>query len=429
MRYCNENHSFVRDLPTKEISSFYYSCSSLKMNILFNGGVNKRFKGQLKQIEAIVGCAPSARVIVYHAMVALNKECKGFVVPLRSQLFTDLKKAYHKRKLPTYNSFTNGIENLVSSGYGTLYKGDNKDVPNAKYKSVFVITDKFKSLFSDEDYEHFPTDKVRFDDLIRVMSNKNGKGTRKQLTGTFRGADKLRKEVQEIIDYLSQFEFRTGVGDRFYINLFRSFVLSLDNYGRWYFSVQSMSTEERKWITADSECMCEWDIVSNHANMCREVAGSPEDNAFKPYSIDVEGLIPYVPDGGSERDVYKKGVVCLTTCSRRGAANAFKNTWDDDLKGYGGKENSTEILNHLREHNKDYLDVIEKHDAGSLQYLDSCILLHAMKYLMRLQIPFFPLHDALLVPLSSGTVARDAFEYGWEKVLGSNKFCFVERKF
>lgn len=427
MKYRSSDHPKVSQLTEEIRNSFYYSCVSTQINLTFNGGVHKQFDGIYKELVSLCKNEVEVKVILYHALLAYRRGTKGFTVCLRVGEFTGLKQKYNY-KVCSYKKFTSVLSTLVYEGYGVLYRGDTK-MENTCYKSVFVLSDKFINLFSNKNTKLFPiiTNSIPYDNLILVMSEKDDNGNRTRLEG-IRGTRKLKNTTKTINNHLSKFEFRDSCGNRFYPELYRSFVISLNNYGRWYFSAQNMSSATRSGITIDGEVTTEKDYSSNHARVAASLCGVVLEDTFKPYNITEKGLVTKVPKGGCERNVYKLGMMCLLNC-KGNHAGALRSSWDKELKGYGGKDNAPLIIKGLKATNKDYMSEIIKQDAGSLQYIDSCIMEEIMLYLVNLNIPFLPYHDSILVPKSSGIIAEDAMRYGWKKVLGTITNCVIDTKF
>jgi len=426
MKYRSSDHPKVNQLTDNIRDSFYYSCVSNQINLIFNGSVHKQFSGIYKDLVDLCEHEVEVKVLLYHSLLSYKRQTKGFTVCLRVEEFTKIKQTT-KHKVCSYRKFTSVLSTLVSNGYGTLYVGD-RTVDPTSYKSVFVMSDKFINLFSGKNKNFFPTitNSIPYDDLVLVMSEKDKKGNRTRLQG-IRGTRPLKNTAKKINDFLAKFEFRDGNGNRFYPEVYRSFIGGLFNYGRWYFSVQNMKSSARSGITIDGETVSEWDFSSNHSRICACLCGVVLEDTFKPYNISEKGLVTKVPEDGSERDVYKMGMMCLLNC-KGNHSTALKNAWTKDLHGYEGKENSKYIIRGLKETNHEYMTEIKKQDAGSLQYIDSCIMEETMLYLVDREIPFLPYHDSILVT-SSCTVAEDALRYAWEKVLGTKNNCVIDKKF
>lgn len=426
MKYRSSDHPKVSQLTDEIRDSFYYSCVSNQMNLIFNGNIHKQFQKLYEELLLICNHELEVKVMLYHILLAYKRQTKGFIVCLRSEEFTKLKQN-NKHKVCSYRKLTSVVSTLVSNGYGTLYTGDRTIDPTS-YKSVFVLSDKLTDILNSKNKNSFPVinNSIPYDDLVLVMSEKDNKGNRERLEGV-RGTRPFKNTAKKINNFLSKFEFRSGDGGRLYPEVYRSFIGDLTNYGRWYFSAQNMKSSARSWITIDGETTSEFDYSSNHARICACLCGVVLEDTFKPYNISEVGLVTKVPEDGSERDVYKMGMMCLLNC-KSNHSTALKNAWTKDLHGYEGKENSKYIISGLKDTNSEYMTEIKNQNAGSLQYIDSCIMEEIMLYLVESNCPFLPYHDSVLVP-SSCMVAEESLKYAWEKVLGTSDNCVVDKKF
>lgn len=427
MLYDNTNHPKINTIEQEKLNEFYYSCLNVQMNLLFNGKVHKIYKGLYNELLAVYDKDTEVKVFLYHALYAIAKEAKGFRVSLRKETYQQLAKDNPERKVVTYYNMTNLFEALVSKGYGTLYRGDS-DKERTSYKSVFVLSKKLTDKVTSKDTNYLPKvlKGVPYNDMVIVNTKKDTKGKHTRIEGV-RGTRPYKNNVKIITDFLYEYDFRDGNNNKISPDIYRVFESNLKSYGRFYFPCQNMKSSMRNRISIDGETVGEWDFVSNHAFLCANIAGVNLNKDFKPYSISKSGLVSKVPEGRQERDVYKLGMMCLLN-TKGNATTALRNSWDKELKDFGGKENCKEIMSLLRERNHSYIEEIKKQNASTLQNLDSQILEKTMLYLVEKETPFLPWHDSLVAP-SSSTIIEDAMLYGWKEVMGNTNNCFIDRKF
>lgn len=414
MKYTSTNHTKMRDLSDNVIGDFYYSCLETPMNIYFNGGLHKQFNDV---VELFLALQPKAKkeihMLIYHIAQAIKNSNKGFVVCLNNEVFNKARKDGCE---VSYSKTTNLLESLVNNGYGVLYIGDSEKQREPKYKSVFILSDKLKALFTSKNISKYPK-KVKDNSWGKViLDSENTRGVRP-----------IQKNLNTINGFLYEEDIMFR-GNKITPKLNRIFGNSLVEYGRFYFLAQTMKSEYRKEIVMSSEVVTELDFSSHHARICAELAGVKLDKTFKPYLIDKPELVTSVPVGGDPREVFKLGMMCLLNC--KGLHHkALSNAWVDRLSNYGGVANSQEIIRELKRTNSSFIHEVRKQDAGKLQYVDSCILEKIMLSLVSHGIPFLPYHDSIVVPLSSREVAKEFMYKAWRDVLGSNYNCVVDIKF
>lgn len=423
MQYIKNNHPEVVKIPISEVTSLYYNSVGILMNISYNGGVHRQFNNIIDSLVEI-GCDPvCSKVIVHHAAIAYKDKMRGFVVPMNSSHYIQVKKDNPDRNIPTYRKMSSCMEILVSKGWGVLFRGSNKYVNDNSFMSVFNMSDSFLSMFTSKTPKVFPRPPNQdHSSVVQVRSPMDKEGHRKIISGV-RGIAPLKRNVRLINSHLSKYTFLCQ-NVRIYPSLHRVFESNLHSYGRFYFSSQNIPSSLRGGITINGYPVIERDYSNQHFRIVASLGGKVLEDGFNPYEID-KGMVSHTPYNRREREVYKLAMMCILNC-KGNYHTAFRNAWEKNLPDFGGIENYKLIIDRLLFKNKFYMDEIKAQNAASLQYIDSCILEFAMLELAEKGIPFLPYHDSLLGKLSDDHSITKAMENGWRKVLGGISNCKIK---
>ena len=209
----------------------------------------------------------------------------------------------------------------------------------------------------------------------------------------------FRQEIRLINEFLRTIHLRwpgmedRWIGDYHYFDLdgvlrTRLFVTrvfsrgSFEIYGRVHGFWQNVNKTLRPSILLNGEQTCEPDYSQCHLNLAYLSVGlqPPEDG------YNIEGFDP---------KILKRAVSIILNASSEGSAGgALKDKYaieDHEAKA---------IIDAVKEKHAVIADLFH-HDLGvKFMFTESCMLVEAMKMLVREEIPFLPIHDGIRVPVS-----------------------------
>jgi hypothetical protein len=235
----------------------------------------------------------------------------------------------------------------------------------------------------------------------------------------------LANEVHELNAFLCKQDIQP---EQYYRGLFRLFhdgdlctPYQWNKGGRLYDlgrgkGYQSIEKEKRKHLTINGQPVAEVDLKGSHLRILYAREGILLDPADDPYAV------PGIP-----RAVVKYWVTMTLGYTKHHSrwTNDTKQDYqeDDDTKGrhlqkdYPFSKTQAAILEHiplLRPW------ASSTHRWGDLQYIESCILVDAMKALCLGQgIPALPLHDSLIIPVPYIDAAKRALSEAFYKHTGA----------
>ncbi len=217
----------------------------------------------------------------------------------------------------------------------------------------------------------------------------------------------LEAEVEELNSFLSGFRMTPGP----FTWLVRIFGQGDQNDhgwrcgGRLYASYQTLSKEDRRFITIDGQEVTEVDVNASHLRVYYGLMKGSLSVTEDPYEVD-----------GLDRSDVKEFINAslskgeLLTRWARGKARREDGTPRKKVsKVTGGVLAKHPLLGNLSGSGVTW---------ASLQFHESQALIHAMKKLKAMGVPAYPIHDALMVRAYEAEVAKRALVDGFKEVLG-----------
>lgn len=171
--------------------------------------------------------------------------------------------------------------------------------------------------------------------------------------------------------------------------------------GRWFNDIQNIPRKERQWMTINGHYVGTHDYTAFYPSLLYALVG--ETCAGDPYTIP-----------NCTREISKPILNILIntkdgTASVRASANALKERGDRSSQAER-YDRARRIIAALKDRNKPIAQFFHSGVGKVLMWHESQLLGHNMRDLMELQIPFVPLHDALLVPERAVDLVREIME-------------------
>ena len=202
--------------------------------------------------------------------------------------------------------------------------------------------------------------------------------------------------LEELNEFLFQFDLKLPDGGSFnglrrifanYTGEGYTFVEGGRLYGQYEGDYQRLSKKQRTQITINGQAVVEVDIHGSFLTIAHYLRGIAFPATNDLYRIE-----------GVHRDIAKSWINLTLTDSKP------RTKWPTDTKkgllkdGHNLKPASHYAEPILKQY--PFLASMDarKHSWGTLQYVESDIMLNAMEGLMALGIPSYPVHDSLIVP-------------------------------
>lgn len=218
-------------------------------------------------------------------------------------------------------------------------------------------------------------------------------------------------------------------------------------------SVQGKSKHIRSLVKIDQEETVSLDFKSIHPAILLEwencsIKEHDPYPSFKDIKVDIKlinrfksyyNLDKYDP----VRNIVKKLFLCMINASSIGNAvgvcydmlktdNLKKGTYRESTMMFVGLPsiNLHEVANRLLEHNHMISQWLGVGIGNKLQYKDSLIIEHCLKTLVPLDIPFLPVHDAIICKKSDMVIVEETMMEGFVNVVGegSERNCVIEEE-
>jgi hypothetical protein len=291
----------------------------------------------------------------------------------------------------TYSYIIAAVAQLEATG---LLVHDKKKPGNRHWQSWFRATEALMKLNTKLQYSPVRDIILRDEDKVDVPYELD------------KAVLKMKCDVDEVNAYLSKqiITLRGKVlkeGDPLYVDLHcvsgatriklrrifsdRSFYKN----GRWQNDIQNIPKEERPWMTLNGHPVKHYDYSAFYPGLLYALAGATCDG--DPYTIE-----------GWQREISKPILnILFNTKTGKSAVRAAA----QKLKELGGGGSQAErhaevrtIIAALKVRNEPIAAYFHSDVGKRLMLFESQLLHFNMRALMKLEIPFVPLHDALLVP-------------------------------
>lgn len=445
-------HPKVIDQSQQWLNSVYTSATVNRLNIAFNGGKNYKLHRQYNEIISLLTTSKNptdnnrqaAKVFAYHCVLHA-KNGNSFIIPRDYHVLNTLYNETDKRT-PSYHQWINVLDNAVDQGLGEIFVGGSDGV-SSFLSSIFIMSDKLINIIASKNVEKAPTKpKQSPKESINVWDS-NDKKKRQKIK--VRGTRDIQNNLKTINDFLATQDIRDLNGRKIDSTLSRSFIKSLDNYGRFSHCYQSAPEEEaRTFIVMNGEAVTEGDFSSQHPFICYEQENLHKPNDFKPYHVDpTDCPLKGTPEG--KRAIYKMAMMMMFNSGAphislfNDMEQKYKTLRSKLAKGETVKKkmlalieveqptlaDCAKVIKNLRVTNAEISDHFKGCQAGRLQNLDSQIAEQIMLILVSKKVPFLPYHDSVVVPRSKALVLRDAMFEAWEMILGTADNCRVDYKY
>jgi hypothetical protein len=291
----------------------------------------------------------------------------------------------------TYSYIIAAVAQLEAAG---LLVHDKKKPGNRHWQSWFRATEALMKLNTKLQYKPVRDIILRDEKRVDVPYEVD------------RGVLKMKCDVDEVNAYLSKqvITLRGKVlkeGDPLYVDLhcvsgatrirLRRIFSDGSFYknGRWHNDIQNIPKEERPWMTLNGFPVDKHDYSAFYPGLLYALVGEACDG--DPYTIP-----------GWPREITKPILNIVLnaktgTAAVRAAAKKLKELGDDGSQGERHAKART-IIAALKDRNEPIAAHFHSDVGKHLMLHESRLLEWNMRALMKLEIPFVPLHDALLVP-------------------------------
>ena len=394
---------------------------------------------------------------------AIKQNATYLQIPKQFSVYTKNKQEISRTKL--FSLF----DELVLRDYLVFYKGGFINVKKDEYvTSLYEITDKMKLLWVGIDIDE---ELVYDGDLIEIKDRES----KQHINSKIRGTAEMRNTVNKYNHALSVIDLQFDGAPLPVQQYKRVFSGSLNLGGRFYNvngGVQTMKQEDRKKLMINGEKVVELDFKALHPSILYEKKWQENpklveywienswDGAYNPYitkgyeaalyvnndegadQINRFGLVKYNP----VRNLFKFAVMaCLN--AKRGekrpitpAAKALTTEWYDDLKKkdqdrkyrglhvIDGKFPSHAICELVQAANLPIGDSFFSDVGVELQRIDSDIIEQVISNLVEMGEVLYPEHDSVIVRESLEHVVTRLMREAYFNVIGSDQFCFIEKK-
>lgn len=230
----------------------------------------------------------------------------------------------------------------------------------------------------------------------------------------------------------------------------RSFLDNLNNGGRYYNvtgGVQTMNKEQRSVMTIDGEPIVELDFKAMHVSILYEslYASNPvevedmlsEWGEYDPYHVEcIDGLILEDTEEAKAqlRSLCKWAILVglngadEISCRRALLFHYRKNYDKYSLLHYEDKFPTGNIFNAVKDRNYLLADRFFSDVGVVLQRLDGDIMSEIIEYAVNNDVTILPYHDSVVCPASNKEDVMNWMRLSYKKVIGGDKFCFIEEK-
>ncbi|CAM0109765.1 hypothetical protein VPH166E361_0116 [Vibrio phage 166E36-1] len=444
---------FLKQMSKDEIDLIKVKVSNSHLDLLYRN-LHSKFIPTYNNLLNELGNSykEELKTFLYNSVSTLKRMDTGMNVSRHNKTYSDFNKNNPKYNPISWRKIKKLFQSLEDLGYIHNYSGFNDRVSGERMSSCVLFTDKFITLFCNEDIQRYGKSTKSTPVVVReevLVDNDLGEGEVVLVELKYvRGIGEQNTLVTDVNDWLNTHKFKFITYEK-PIDLQRIFIERLDKAGRFFFgNLQCISSNKRRLFEIDGESVTELDYVSNHMMIAAELVGKclPED--FKPYELDVSDLI-ICEDSGKLRSILK--MCCMFLLNSGTPESTFKKFWKSNMKliddaiaagdwskaesnlfyKVKGLSNTKRIIKRLEEHNnyaKNFFRV-KGGSWGYLQFIDSEILLHTMLDMKENDKPFLPYHDSLLCRVKDEEVLRVAMKKSWKKVLGDDINCRIDKKF
>lgn len=401
--------------------------------------------------------------VVTNVARAISYRAKGLSIPRDKHAYTgNLQGIGYKRMMAV-------LEHLVQNDYLVEYLGGY--CGDKKYTSVYVFTPKLLSLWEGVD----TTKEIEYHPCV-VLKDRESK-THLSTRGV-KGAGKIRVFME---DYNTFIRPTTLCKDGVVLptqHYFRSFLDNLETGGRFYNSsggIQTMPQKERSKLTINNEATVELDFKAMHPSILYDLEWQQDEECiegwieqffggvYDPYKVDVSNylkvdpelvesykkhhnlvkydparnLVKYAIMVGLNADSHN-GMCAAVTRKLYGEAKEWEDIDNPDLDFFGVvlppkykgvvQFPSSDFCNICKLANSPIKHHFTTDIGVKLQWIDSEIMAKVLNTLMLDGVAGFSVHDSVIVPESAAERAEYLMRTAYESVVGSSRFCIIERK-
>lgn len=428
-------------------------------NLYFN--TSKKYKSVYDVLTNSVGkkCLKELWCVITNTARAISYRASGYYVSKDVRAYVGNKQKISATKMNRL------LDTLVEKGYLIYYKGGVVSFKDETYvTSAYTFTTMFTNLWDgvdvsgEEDTFHLVQIRDRKTKELRSLAFKKGVGEMMSVLSSYnrilRGTDlSLQGKIVPVQQYARIFSDTLTKGGRYY-----------NTVG----GIQTMVASKRKDLLINQEVVSELDFKALHPSILYDKAwqNDPDliedwwEDGYDPYDVKIDFLnvdvtkIKHMQDNFNAsynpvRNLVKFAV--LVSLNARDLIGAYcaltqefyadKKKWDNNLAGakyYGilcatNKDGgevfpAKAICEAAQAANypiKDYFFA----DAGvELQYLDSEIVAYVLTAMVAEGQVMFSEHDSIIAPVSCEERVWKLMQEGYERVVGSSKFCVIERK-
>lgn len=434
-------------------------------NIHYNR--TNKYKHIHEGIENEVGLGYTKEVwtLITNTARAIKYGAQGLCIPRDFLPYKANTQSIRHRKMISL------VDSLSELGYLVSYIGGITDWNEMeKVGSRVIFTQKYLSLWQGTDV----SDEV---DVISVVEVKDRSTKEIKNNRGFTGIKDIRQQMTTFNNLLSEVEIEHE-GNILPVQMYkRSFIDSLTLGGRMYNTtggVQTLSQEERAELKLNGKAVVELDFKAMHASLLYEKEWQEDkesleswiatewNGVYNPYGADLSFLnvdqekIDWFkakynkPSYDPVRNLQKRTVMIALnaksypkTCAN--ITTHYKNDYDKrgtdaeiDCLYYGIEPDfdskgelefrSGHSVQAVAYHNSPIAKYFFKDQGVHLQYIDSEILSDVMSKLIMQGEVLLPEHDSVIVLEDLEGVALQYMKDAYLKVMGSDKFCYVEKK-
>ena len=454
----------IHTLEKKEIEELLLSTTHF--NIHYNK--TKQYESVFKILVGMVKASDDKEVwcLVTNIARALSDKASALSIPRNKEVYYNNKQDIGSTRLFRV------LDTLVENDYLVFYRGGFLGCMEDKVQSVYKFTDKMLSL-----WEGITLSTKHTDGSGVIIKNRDTK-----LELPTRGVVGVGIMNKEIAFYNSVIKTVDIEKDGVLIcnqSYFRSFLDNLHTGGRWYNrtgAIQTMSQQERKKLTMNKENVVELDFKAMHPSILYERVWQADKTyvedwikqfmggKYDPYFVDISSFIDcdndkviayqqahnlprYNPIRNLVKFAVMAGINAKDVQKASGAISeeVYKEMkkWDDaetnsELKYYGivippdhhGVHTfKTSFLCQAVRLSNGPIESFFFSDIGvELQYTDSQIISNVLSTFAEEGEVALSMHDSIIVRESLAERAEHLMRASYESVVGSSRFCVIERK-
>jgi hypothetical protein len=343
-------------------------------------------------------------VILSACSKALSRESNIFSISLNRNHVV-LANKYHGKGI-NRDRLSFALKWCIDNGFLIFYKGYKSQI------SCYELTDKMLERFSTKSLGKMVIRPK--EDLVVVKNDK-----KEIIQSKISGITSSRSLVKKYNTFLDKQDIRLN-NIKCSPEYKRIFNNNLNCGGRWYTfgGFQSLPSENRRFITINSNQTTEVDFKSIHPNILYTLEGIDKGSTFDPYSLSglcLEGSPQQI------RALAKGSLLRLMNSKTVGLAYNSVRLYCSEIKFPYNKGLEKQVIDELINNNAEIKDYLLSEDIWKeLQYLDSSITESIIKSFLDEDKVILPWHDSYVVCQQEQEFLIEVMKSSWKEVLGTD---------